>query len=363
MKKLCLMLVILCAASAFAQQVDNAKEARARMAKNDFDGAIAFYTKCLAEDAKKFYCYGERGEAYEKKYKHDLALADYQKAVELSPAITAAALKSNAPKPKYLTKIGGIYVFKADYDKAIESFEKALLIDAEYYDAIVGLGVAWFDKDRQKAASFFTRAMNLKPELPQAYYEVGKLFEILGDEESFKQAYQYYSKAIAADARFAPAYLGRFQVQKYGNPAPEKYQAEQLADISKYIELMPENDRGYYLRGLIYSLEMQKYPEAVKDFTRAIELYPNDAEYFMSRAEAYIALKSHQNAADDITKYLEIAKNLEAFKMIEWLSKRAAAYLALGKKDLAVADLRAVLKIDPGNKETKEALKGLGIQP
>lgn len=327
-----------------ASKTDNLTEARARFVKNDFAVAIQYFTKCIETDTIKFPCYGERGDVYRRQYKLDLALADYTKAVELAPSITASQLKDVAPKPKYLSKIGEIYMSKFKPDEAIVSFEKALTIDPEFYEALVGIGTAWFSKDRKKTADYFNKAITLKPNLPRAYYEIGTLFLILGTENDYKQAYQYFTKAIVADPKFPDSYYDRYLVQKYGNPDQSKAAAEGFADISKYVELAPDQDRGYNTRGLIYSMEMRKYPEAIADFNKAIALAPSEENYYKNRAEAFIAIKSFQNAINDMTKYLELSKDLPYYDLRSILEKRAESYVLVGNKAAAIKDYETIMQ-------------------
>lgn len=335
-----------------ASKSDPTTEARARLAKGDLDGAILYYTKCIETNATKFHCYGERGDVYQKKYKLDLAIADYTKAIETAPDVTVASLKPSAPKPKYLTKRGEVYKrnvkggyegMKRDNDVALADFERALAIDPDFYDALIGAGKAWFFKDdRNKAAAMLDKATKLRPDLPQAFYEVGNIFYTIGTEPTFKQAFDYYSRAIKADPNFAEAYIARYMVQKYGNPDQNKYEAAARADISKFIALAPDSPRGYEIRGLDYSLSQQKYPEAIADFTKAIALDPTNWNYYSYRAEAYIAIKDHQKVVDDITKYLAMRKPTDVPTLAEWLPKRAEAYAELGQRVQATADYDAL---------------------
>jgi tetratricopeptide (TPR) repeat protein len=62
----------------------------------------------------------------------------------------------------------------------------------------------------------------------------------------------------------------------------------------------------YYVRGEAY-LELKKYPEAVADFTKAIELDPKNVIAYDNRGKAYKALGKTKEAEEDFAK----AKALE----------------------------------------------------
>jgi tetratricopeptide (TPR) repeat protein len=347
MKKLLLFITCsLLVSTSFGQRVDattdNTAEARARVAKGDLDGAVQFYTKCIERDPVKFHCYGERGEVYLLQYKLDPAVADLTKAIELAPDVTAEKLKPSAPKPKYLTKRGDVYQLKRSLELAKADYERALAIDGEFYEALVGLGIVTFSDDRNKAAGLFNTAIRLRPDRPEAFREVGILFTVIGTEQTYKQAYDYFSKAIAADPTYATAYMDRFQIPNVFGTEQSKFAANNLADISKFIELRPDNSEAYFFRGVLYLADLEKPVEAIADLTKAIGMYP-DARYYASRADAYIAVKDHKKVVDDLTKVLELSRSPQPLDLRGWLRKRAESYIALGNTALAVKDYDQIL--------------------
>ena len=61
---------------------------------------------------------------------------------------------------------------------------------------------------------------------------------------------------------------------RYANDLKDYEKAE--ADYTKAIDLDPENDENYYYRGYFYSWTLEDYEKAIADFTKAIELDPED---------------------------------------------------------------------------------------
>ena len=59
---------------------------------------------------------------------------------------------------------------------------------------------------------------------------------------------------------------------------------------------------AYNNRGLAYS-ELEKYPEAIADFTKAIKLDPKDADAYYNRGIAYKALGKTKKAETDFAKF------------------------------------------------------------
>ena len=74
------------------------------------------------------------------------------------------------------------------------------------------------------------------------------------------------------------------------------------------IELNPDNEKAWYLRGRMYSNDWQ-YELAIKDFTRAIELNPNYFEAYLQRALTYDTLQQDELAMADAKKAVELKPN------------------------------------------------------
>ena len=79
----------------------------------------------------------------------------------------------------------------------------------------------------------------------------------------------------------------------------EKYE-EAISDFSRVIELEPDKHSAYNSRGNIYC-ELKKYELAIKDYSKAIELAPiSDKGYiYESRAKVYNLVKDTVKAKSD----------------------------------------------------------------
>jgi len=96
------------------------RQANAYSEKGDYDNAIANYNKAieLNPESSRAAIYYNRGIAYSKKNDFDRAIADYNKAIEINP--NDAEIYFNR---------GGAYYRKGDIDKAISDTNKASEID------------------------------------------------------------------------------------------------------------------------------------------------------------------------------------------------------------------------------------------
>jgi tetratricopeptide (TPR) repeat protein len=101
-----------------------------------------------------------------------------------------------------------------------------------------------------------------------------------------------------------------------------------IADLTKAIELDPQNGRTYGLRGLVH-FNKREYDRAIADYTRAIELRPDALSHLL--ASQYVV--------------------------------RGIAYHKTHRPDLAIADLRLALAIKPDQQSAKDWLRRLGETP
>jgi tetratricopeptide (TPR) repeat protein len=80
---------------------------------------------------------------------------------------------------------------------------------------------------------------------------------------------------------------------------------EAISDFTTAIELNPLDSVNYVCRAVAYD-EIGKYRETILDFSRAIELNPEDPIGYFSRALAYHKVDDFENALRDYDKVIEL---------------------------------------------------------
>ena len=97
--------------------------------------------------------YKNRGEAYRKKGLYDRAIADYDKAIKLTPKYAYA----------YYTR-GNAHRNKGDYERAIADYDTAIKLKPKLTIAYNNRGVAYYDKVLyDRAIADYDTAIKLKP--------------------------------------------------------------------------------------------------------------------------------------------------------------------------------------------------------
>jgi len=118
--------------------------------------------------------------------------------------------------------------------------------------------------------------------------------ESYADNEMYGKAIECLTKAIDIDAELAEAY----DYRGYCYYRMVQYE-EALADFKMTLKLGSKfSEISYYYMGNTYH-RMGNYEEAIRSFTKAIEINPEEADYYYDRGSSYYDLKLFEKAEAD----------------------------------------------------------------
>jgi tetratricopeptide (TPR) repeat protein len=124
-----------------------------------------------------------------------------------------------------------------------------------------------------------------------------------------------------------------------------------IDNFTKTIEINPNDADAYYNRGIAYG-KKGEFDKAIVDFTKAIEINPKYADAYNNRGMAYRKKGELDKAIADYTKTIEINSNdADAY------NNRGIAYGKKGEDDKALADFTKAIEINPN---LAEAMANLG---
>jgi tetratricopeptide (TPR) repeat protein len=92
-------------------------------------------------------------------------------------------------------------------------------------------------------------------------------------------------------------------------------------------------------------MALHEYPEALSDFTRAVELDPNLDTAYNLRGTAIRAMGDPKKALDDFNRAVELRGNMANF------FQRGATYQMLGDHEFAISDFSRVISFEPASAE------------
>jgi tetratricopeptide (TPR) repeat protein len=170
----------------------------------------------------------------------------------------AVPLAKDKNLPIVLAKLGDSYHKARQFEKAAESYQKAIELkpdDSEYHN---NLGNAYAEMGKiPEAAAEFKKAAELNPAQASRYYfnygavmyNTGKMDEAA---EAFKKAVELDPSNADAHFLLAQALMGKVAYDSSGNVVPAEGQIEAL---QKYLELAPNGSNAAAAQQLLQTLQ------------------------------------------------------------------------------------------------------------
>jgi tetratricopeptide (TPR) repeat protein len=121
-----------------------------------------------------------------------------------------------------------------------------------------------------------------------------------------------------------------------------------VAYYTRQISASPNDGESYYSRGMAYK-RLERYDEALADFTKYISTNPTSKEYladgYGERANCYKALKDTTRAIADYNRALELFPSTTVY------NNRGTLYLSQNDNANAIADFNHAIAIDAKDAE------------
>jgi len=112
---------------------------------------------------------------------------------------------------------------------------------------------------------------------------------------------------------------------------------------TKAIEVDPDNAEYYCNRGVSYNW-LKEYEKAIEDKSKAIELDPDNAEYYYSRGVSYGWLKEYEKAIEDKSSAIRLEPD-----DAKYYYSRGSNYHKLKEYEKAIADYSKAIELEPDN--------------
>ncbi len=227
----------------------------------DFKRAVQMYDMYVAIPNQKPELladgYNNRGISQRALRKPDLAVNDFNKAIELNPA-----------QPGFLINRANAYVDMQKNDLALADYAKAIAGDPKLAFAYAQRGILLQQMGKNDdAIADLSKAIELDPANPEPFYNRGVAFSGKQDYAKAIPDYDKYIAAVKDPNMLGDAHMNRGIAYAYTPGGMEK----SLADFTKVIELKPNWANGYLARAMIYR-ELKKDDLAAADEKKAASL-------------------------------------------------------------------------------------------
>ncbi|KAM6273869.1 tetratricopeptide repeat protein 6 [Porphyrio hochstetteri] len=267
-------------------------KAEIHMKKGDNTLAIFSYSSAILCSPTDDDIYFRRAELYSEENKLLLAMDDYAKCFQYNPKRTDALMKH------------GIHFFNLSVlTTAIQDFTAVIKEDPSNAQARLYRGRAYAkQQEYRKAIQDLAAAIHLDPSCWLAFYYRGCILR----EIDPKRAVQDFSVSVLINdtqENFC-SFLHR------GIVYSEKCQwSLAICDFESVLALDSSVIFAYLNIGLILLLHLDQYYEAIQRFTSAIEIDPLDVQAYVYRAQAYHKISDLPNAVKDISRAIHLYPN------------------------------------------------------
>ncbi|HZJ11112.1 MAG TPA: tetratricopeptide repeat protein [Methyloceanibacter sp.] len=244
-------------------------------ALKDFDRAIALSPNYGA-------AYNNRGNARVALGQYALAFQDFRKAVELMPR-SAVSFNGRGMAHGELKR----------YHAAVRDLSRAIIINPKYVAAYHHRADAYFALGLyREAIADATQAITLEPEVPNPDLLLLRGRAYAGDKK-LNPALEDLNKAIEVKPDLVDAYVERgivfVQARRFDDA---------IGDFTRVIEIDPQNVKAYAMRASA-KLQAQANDDALYDVNQALQLAASDPLALRIRGNVYEALTRTDEAIAD----------------------------------------------------------------
>lgn len=234
------------------------------------------------------------------------------------------------------------YLARREWDKAINSCNRLLGLDAKSAEAYCHRGFAYGNKENYgQAIADQTEAIKLNPQLALAYQRRAAA-QIAN--KKLPEAIKDLEQALQIQPNLAEALCDRAIWMK-----ENRNLAQAESDLEAAIRSDSHCVRAYVLKSQLL-ISKERFDEAVKLIDKAAAANPGDVFLLAAaKGNALQAKKDYAGAVKEFSKVIEIdSKNYAA------LQARAASYKKLGQDELAKADYAVAREYAPKDEKEKK---------
>lgn len=224
---------------------------------NDFDKVIIAMEKAIELAPDNPYGYFFLGQAYYKKDDYPKAgeffeicasrFPDSELGIKAKKLLEKMELESSNyyenVEEERLLKQGESYLSKQNYTEAVNCFKEVLVVNPSNFKAYYGLGMCYYDTDKETAKNNFFRALDLEPDYHRSSYALACLsFE----QDNFPDTIKYSEMTLQKGGDYEELYV-ILGISYYNTGDSEKA----LESFNTYLSSYPEGTRVEDVQGMI----------------------------------------------------------------------------------------------------------------
>ena len=311
---------------------------------------LTFFVSIIsAQSAKQYF---KAGQEFAKKMNYKDAIAQFDRVVEMDPDYEKAyfqraiaygnlnefaksaedfdrALVFNDKEPDLYYLSGEAHFKTGNYEFARIKLNKAISLKRNFLEAYQIRAIVFMEMGKyEEALEDCQKCLRLKED-EMGYYNLAQVYERL---DMYSEAEEAYNKAIAKNRRMPKTHyaLANLLYKR------KKYSAA-YNSITQFLQLNPRELNGILLHSNIL-MAQGNYPKAYETLSMASVEYPDEAIIFISRGDINVKMNQANYSINDFTKAIELDP-----EQAEYYYKRAGAYEAIREFEKALNDYEKLL--------------------
>lgn len=262
-------------------------QAMVQFDQKDYSGAMETLNRVIDLDNKNGEAYFTRGSCHFNCDDFEQAASDYSAAIALS--------RSKDPQAYFFR--GNAQFHLNEFEAAIRDLTMAITFDPNYAEAFQQRAYAWTAIGSPDSAfQDFRRSLEIDPASAGTHFGLGNYFSELPD---YDLAIAHYSQAIDLSPK-AEYYFNRGLTYALQNDFPDA-----IHDFSSAIDLNSQYAEAYVMRGNMQD-ESGHPAEALADFDQAILINPSSGPAYFNRGITRKNNGDLAGACADFNKALEL---------------------------------------------------------
>lgn len=256
-----------------------------------YDEAIQDLEKALSYDSTQVEYLHLLADVYLDYYKSRKALETMERAAELHPE-----------RIPTLLKLSEFQLILKQYEASMRTIDRILKIDPQNEEAYFMFGMNFKETgDTARAINSFQEAVELNPDLIDAWINLGQLHAAFGNSI----AGRYFDTAL----EIAPRNVQALHAKAVYLTDQDKLQ-EAIELYRKINTVDPQYDEAYYNTGLLY-MELDSVQQAYQHFDLAIKTFPLHIRAYFYRGYAAELMGNSSRARQDYEQALRLAPDYE----------------------------------------------------
>ena len=259
-------------------------------------------------------------------------------------------------------RLGYIYTHQAKFDEARTALERTLAHNPDFPEVYEWLGlIALMQNEPQQAVAHYQTAIQKKPYVQSAYYNLAKAYRLLGDTSAateqlqlFHQMKVYYDQTYAIESALAEDPMNTtLRLQLAEIHLKHKHISAAVLTYQTLIRLHPGATVGYDQLGRLY-MNLHKPQHSIPLFQKVLQLDPDAVEAHVRLGWLYTQSKDFDKAESHLQA---------AIKQMPQLSLAyhglAEIYTQQGHIQKAIEVYQHITKIEPDDDDARKTLHNL----